>query len=63
MVSFDGFIENTYNFGILLTTLGVLGELRNRKEDVSKCLTANGNIGLTLIAMGTTAKIYMSFTN
>ena len=52
-----------------LSTLGVLSqlwisvELRNRKEEVSRCLIANGNLGLTLIAMGTTAKIYKSMTN
>ena len=63
MVNIDGFIESTVNIGILLTTLGALGEIRNRKEDISRCLIANGNIGLTLIAMGTTAKIYKSITN
>jgi hypothetical protein len=63
MVDIDGFIEGTVNFGVLLTTLGFLSELRNRKEEVSKCLIANGNLGLTLIAMGTTAKIYKNMTN
>ena len=63
MVDIDGFIEGTVNFGVLLTTLGFLSELRNRKEEVSKCLITNGNLGLTLIAMGTTAKIYKSMTN
>ena len=63
MVSIDGFIESTVNVGVLLTTLGALGELRNRKEELSKCLIANTNIGLTLIAMGTTARIYKILTN
>lgn len=63
MVSIDGFIENTVNIGVLLTTLGALGELRNRREELSCCLSANANIGLTLIAMGTTARIYKAVTN
>ena len=63
MVSIDGFIESTVNVGILLTTLGVLGELRNRRESISSCLTANANVGLSLVAMGTTAKIYKIMTN
>ena len=63
MVSIDGFIESTVNVGILLSTLGALGEIRNRREDISSCLVANANIGLTLIAMGTTARIYKAITN
>ena len=63
MVSIDGFIESTVNVGILLTTLGTLGELRSRREDISSCLMADANVGLSLIAMGTAARIYKNMTN
>ena len=63
MVNIDGFIESIVNVGILLTTLGVLGELRNRRASISSCLTANANVGLSLLAMGTTAKIYKIITD
>ena len=63
MVNIEGFINSTCNIGVLLTTIGLLSELRNQKENVSKCLIANGNIGLSLIVMGTTAKIYHNLTN
>ena len=63
MVSIDGFIESTVNVGILLTTLGTLGEFRSRREDISSCLMANANVGLSLIAMGTAARIYKNMTN
>ena len=58
----DKLINHTYNFGILFSTFGLLGELRSRKEDVTKCLVTNGNIALTLVMVGTTVKIYRDFT-
>lgn len=59
----DNFINHTYNLGVLFSTFGLLGELRNRKQSLTKCLVTNGNIALTLIMVGTTVKIYRDFTH
>ena len=40
----DKLINHTYNFGLLFSTFGLIGELRSRKEEVTKCLITNGNI-------------------
>ena len=54
----DNFINHSYNFGLLFSTFGLLGELKSRKNDLSRCLIVNGNIALTLALVGTSAKIY-----
>ena len=58
----DKLINHTYNFGLLFSTFGLIGELRSRKEEVTKCLVTNGNIALSLFMIGTTVKIYRDFT-
>ena len=60
MVSIDKFIDNSINFGVFFSTMGLLGQLRNKRETLTNCLVANGNIGLTLILIGSSAKIYKS---
>ena len=59
----DNIINYSLNFGTLITTAGLLGELRHKREKFSKCLVSNGNVGLGLIMLGTTVKIYRDFSH
>ena len=34
-------INNSFNFGLLFTTFGLLAELKSRKEEITKCLFYN----------------------
>ena len=58
----DKIINNTFNFGVLFTTFGLLAELKSRKEDVTQCMVINGNIALRLVMVGTVLKIYKDNT-
>tara|TARA_B100000787_G_C16143043_1_gene272915 strand:+ start:938 stop:1129 length:192 start_codon:yes stop_codon:yes gene_type:complete len=60
MVSMDKIIEHSVNFGLFFSTMGLLGELTNKKKSLSKCLVTNGYIGLSLLLIGNSVKIYKS---
>ena len=63
MVNIENFITHTQNFAIFFTAVGLLGELKNKQGDISRCLAANGNLGLSILLVGTSVKIYKDFTN
>ena len=63
ILSMDNIITHSLNFGALITTMGLFGELRHNKDNFSRCLITNGNVGLGLIMLGTSVKIYRDITH